>query len=651
MPSFIRLLLLLISSAATVLAATPAGYLFVTFKGEQTPQTEQIYFALSADGRNWEALNRVEPVLTSSLGEKGVRDPYLLRSRDGKGFILIATDLSINLNRDWTRAVRGGSRAIIVWESPDLVSWSEPRRVEVAPADAGCTWAPEAIYDEEAGNYLVFWASTTARDDFEKHRIWAARTKDFREFSEPFIYIEKPTTIIDTTIVRDGGSYYRFTKDEKHKAITMEKADRLDGPWMDIPDFSLAQLLGYEGPECYLLQPSADGRPPVWALILDNYAKGRGYRPFVSTDLASGKFSEAGDFSFPFVFRHGSVLPLTAVEYARLKGSYGDPERADQGAGRTAPKPILEGFTADPSIRVFGDTYYVYPTSDKTEWLTTDFSVWSSRNLVDWKKERMILDVAHDLKWANIRAWAPDCIERNGTYFFYFCADHKIGVATATTPAGPFVDALGGPLLDRKADPRITSNTIDPYPFIDDDGQAYLYWGNSSGKVNVVRLKPDMITVDGPPVEFIIKGTSAGRTVEFREGLVVFKRSGKYYFMWSVDDARSDDYRVAYGTAEGPYGPVAVPDNATVLQKSGPAKGTGHHSVVNVPGTDRWYTVYHRHAIPNGSGYQRETCLARMNFDAEGRIESMDPMIQTFQTGERGEPITNGHGLADDPLH
>jgi len=89
------------------------------------------------------------------------------------------------------------------------------------------------------------------------------------------------------------------------------------------------------------------------------------------------------------------------------------------------PTPILEGFTADPSIRVFGDTYYVYPTSDKPNWLTTDFSVWSSKNLVDWKKERMVLDVAHDLKWADIRAWAPDCIERAGTYYFYFCADHQ----------------------------------------------------------------------------------------------------------------------------------------------------------------------------------------------------------------------------------
>lgn len=311
------------------------------------------------------------------------------------------------------------------------------------------------------------------------------------------------------------------------------------------------------------------------------------------------------------------------------------------------PVPILDGFTADPAIRVFGDTYYVYPTSDKDQWLTTDFSVWSSKDLVTWKKEGMILDVTKDLAWANIKAWAPDCIERNGTYYFYFCADGKIGVGTAKTPVGPFVDALGKPLLDRKADKRITTNTIDPHVFIDDDGQAYIYWAN--GPLNVFKLKEDMVALDGDPVAFRIKGLSSGQVIDIREAPVVFKRRGLYYFMWSVDDARSDNYRVAYGTSTSPFGPVNIPDNATVLQKNGPAKGTGHHGIVNVPGTDRWYVAYHRHAIPGGSGYKREVCLARMEFDAEGRILPMDPMTQTFRPGDRGEPIVDGKGLPTAP--
>jgi hypothetical protein len=317
------LLLLALCCSASAFAAAPAGFLFATFKGEREKGGEQIYFALSKDGRNWTGLNNAQAVLVSEIGEKGVRDPYLLRSHDNTRFYLIATDLCIEKNRDWKRAVQAGSRSLVIWESADLVKWSEPRLVTVAPEDAGCTWAPEAVYDEETGDYLMFWASTTKRDEFAKHRIWAARTKDFKTFSAPFIFTEKPTTIIDTTIVRDGGKYYRFTKDEKFKAITMETAEKLGGPWTDVAGFSLAKLVGYEGPECYQIEPAANGKPPVWCLILDQYSKGTGYQPFVTHDLASGSFEPAAGFTFPFRFRHGSVLPLTDDEYRRVEAAYG----------------------------------------------------------------------------------------------------------------------------------------------------------------------------------------------------------------------------------------------------------------------------------------------------------------------------------------
>jgi hypothetical protein len=316
-------LMSLLSAVSAIASAAPGGYLFVTFKGESTPLTEQVYFGLSPDGREWSALNGGRPVLVSGLGEKGVRDPFILRSHDGKTAYLIATDLSINLNNNWSRAVRAGSRAVIVWESTDLVNWSEPRRVEVAPPDAGCTWAPEAVYDEQNGDYLVFWASTTKRDDFKKHRIWAARTKDFRSFGEPFVFIEKATTIIDTTIIHDGTQYYRFTKDEQFKAITFESADKLAGPWRYVENFSLSKLQGYEGPACFPLAPTSPGEKPVWCLLLDHYSRGEGYKPFVTTDLAGGKFTPASDIRFPFRFRHGTVLAISDEEFARLKRTYG----------------------------------------------------------------------------------------------------------------------------------------------------------------------------------------------------------------------------------------------------------------------------------------------------------------------------------------
>lgn len=300
-----------LGSAASA-RADGGGYLFATFKGEDSPMSEQVYFALSRDGLAWSALNDGRPALVSGIGEKGARDPYLLRAHDGSRFYLLATDLSINLTRDWGRAVRTGSRSLLVWESDDLVRWTEPRLVPVAAGDAGCTWAPEAIYDRENGDYLVYWASTTGRDQFDKQRIWAARTKDFRTFGEPFIYIERSTHIIDTTIVREGEAYYRFSKDETVKTVTMETSAGLMGPWTVMTDFNLRELAGFEGPECYRM---ADGK---WCLIMDHYRASAGYKAWVTGDLAGGRFTPAEGVSFPFRFRHGSVLALSEAEYHRL---------------------------------------------------------------------------------------------------------------------------------------------------------------------------------------------------------------------------------------------------------------------------------------------------------------------------------------------
>lgn len=172
------------------------------------------------------------------------------------------------------------------------------------------------------------------------------------DFSEPFIYIEKPNHVIDTDIVRENGKYYRFSKDDQFKAITMEVSDKLMGPWRNVPNFSLAKVVGYEGPECFPLEPAVPGKPAQWCLLLDYYSKAQGYQPYVTQDLSRGQFTPVNDFKFPFRFRHGAVLPLTTEEYARLKTAF-DPKAA---AGEP-PAPILDGYRADPDIRVFGETY------------------------------------------------------------------------------------------------------------------------------------------------------------------------------------------------------------------------------------------------------------------------------------------------------
>jgi len=314
-----KLFLMVAMLTGTGALAGDGGFLFVTFKGEQTPMSEQIYFAFSPDGRRWAALNNSRPVLISTLGEKGVRDPYLLRSPDGRRFYLMATDLSINLNGDWNRATRAGSKSLVIWDSADLAHWSPPRLVKVAPDDAGCTWAPEAVYDQGKNQYLTFWASTTASDNFDKQRIWAAWTRDFVTFEKPFVYVDKPWHVIDADIVREDAKYYRFAKDDQYKSITMEVSTNLMGPWNDVTNFSMAKVRGYEGPECYQINPAADGKPAIWCLILDQYSNGTGYRPFVTEDLSTSQFKPGEGFVFPFRFRHGSVVPISEDQYERLK--------------------------------------------------------------------------------------------------------------------------------------------------------------------------------------------------------------------------------------------------------------------------------------------------------------------------------------------
>ena len=705
--------LLVLCAGFSAHAAGSGGYLFVTFRGEDTPMTEQIYFMTSDNGRDWEALNNEEPVLISTVGEEGVRDPYIIRSPKGDRFYLIATDLSIHLtHHDWGRAVRNASQSVVIWESKDLVNWSEPRLCKVAPDDAGCTWAPEAVYDAEREEYMIFWASMTGRDDFSKHRIWAAHTKDFRRFSEPFIYIEKPTTVIDTTIIRDNGVYYRFTKDEKYKAITMEYSQDLMSGWADVEAFSLGKLKGYEGPTCFMSEPPKAGRSAEWCLLLDKYSTGDGYQSYETRDLASGNFQDGDRMDFPFhPVRHGTVIPVTRDELNRLKAHKNWEQRPElaptseqiklnnviidyaestielpvvAGADVTqldpkfkAPRGVsvlpkgpqdfsngpvayqvgdvefkvsaienhncaLNGYYADPDI-IYCEKdgkFRIYPTSDGFDgWSGTYFKTFSSPDLVHWTDEGVILDLQKDVKWAESRAWAPSIIEKkigdDYRYFYYFCAEAKIGVARANNPSGPFRE-LGKPLIDSLPKGADGGQQIDPDVFHDPkSGKDYIYWGN--GYMAVAELRKNMAELKESTIQVMTPDHT------FREGIHVFYRDGLYYFLWSEDDTRSPNYRVRYATAESPVGPLSIPEDNIVIEKK-PEEGiycTGHNSTIQVPGKDEWYIVYHRFCYPKGvsmingsGGFHREVCIDKMEFDAAGHI------IQVTPTHKGIDPVT-----------
>ena len=304
------------------------GYLFAYFTGEGRANGEQVYFALSNgnDPLDWNELNDGQPVLTSDLGEMGVRDPFIIRSPEGDKFYMIATDLKINGSWNWDRAQRFGSRSIVVWESTDLIHWSEPRLVQVSPEEAGNTWAPEAFYDETTGEYVVFWASKLY--DNEEHagdshqRMLIARTRDFHTFTEPVIYMDYGYSVIDTTMIAHNGKVYRFTKDERNNSASTPNGKFVfqeSGNSIFDPNFQMIRegigkgsISAGEGPTIF-----KSNTEEKWYLFIDEFG-GRGYVPFETTDLDSGVWTMVTSYNLPSSPRHGTVIPITASEWQRL---------------------------------------------------------------------------------------------------------------------------------------------------------------------------------------------------------------------------------------------------------------------------------------------------------------------------------------------
>ena len=307
-----------------------SAYIFVHFIGEGS-MGEQIYFSVSRDGLFWTDLNNGKPVLVSLLGEKGVRDPFIVRHPRTGRFYLIATDLCMHTRKDWASAVHEGSRDIIIWESENLTDWSEARAYTIGQENVGCVWAPEAVYDEEAGAFMVFFASFTRADGLkcvcrqdepgDKHIIYRSYTDDFVNFTKAEVYIERSQSIIDTTIIRDKDCYYRFSKDEDTKCLILEKGGSLEKDAFEIVHSdTLDGLFGLEGPECYRL---ADGS---WCLIADRFAEGKGYMPIVIDDIDKGQMHVLPEEEYDMGVmkkRHGGVMEITDEEYEALVARYG----------------------------------------------------------------------------------------------------------------------------------------------------------------------------------------------------------------------------------------------------------------------------------------------------------------------------------------
>lgn len=306
-----------------------------------------------------------------------------------------------------------------------------------------------------------------------------------------------------------------------------------------------------------------------------------------------------------------------------------------------------KGWYADPEIRAFAGQYWIYPTSSSPNadsqdhrtfnplqqklrsghvvhpvyLLHTSLDAFSSPDLVHWTKHPDVLDIK-DVSWAAYAIWAPTAIHLNNQYYLFFAANDiqkkdtfpgGIGVGVSKEPGGPFIDALGKPLIGEFHN---GAQPIDPMVYQDDDGSIYFYYGGQ-GHCNVARLSLDLKSVipmkDGEMYKEITPE-------HYVEGPFMIKRKGVYYFMWSEGDWGGSSYGVAYAKSNSPTGPF---ERVGKILTTDPnlANGPGHHSVLQIPGTDDWYIVYHRHPLGTTGPNERVIAIDRMFFDANGDIK------------------------------
>jgi hypothetical protein len=626
-----------------------SAYLMVFHKDE----THGLYMALSPDGYHFTALNSGKPVMAGDTiaMQKGIRDPHIFRGPDG-GFYLAMTDLHVFAKRDgfrdteWERDGKqyawGNNRGLVLMKSWDLVNWKRTNirfdTLSAGLSEIGCAWAPETIYDEKKGKLMIYF---TMRFKNERNKLYYVYVNDdfnkIETLPQPlFQYPDPNVSAIDADITKVGDQYRMFyVAHDGQAGIKQAVSDkinsdyRFDARWYD------PEKVACEAPHAW--KRIGENK---WVLMYDIYGlKTHNFGFSETSDFVNftdlGHFNEGvmktTNFTSP---KHGAIIHLTKEEAMKLAQHWG--LSFDSLTEPNKNNPVLQGSYADPEILYAEKTkkYYIYPTSDGfTNWSGTSFKAFSSKDLKNWKEEGVILDLKKDVSWTHRNAWAPCIIEKkdkNGhyKYYYYFTAGQKIGVAIADDPAGPFKDA-GKPLIDKLPEGVRRGQNIDPDVFTDpQSGKTFLYWGNAF--MAVCELNDDMVSIKPNTTKVLVSDDSY-----YSEGSYVFYRNGYYYFMWSKNDTRSPEYQVRYVRSASPTAPVDASKGEIILSKD-IDKGifaTGHHSVLQVPGKDEWYIVYHRFKRPGGiymgheAGYNREVCIDKLVFNEDGSIRKVIPTL------------------------
>ena len=279
--------------------------------------------------------------------------------------------------------------------------------------------------------------------------------------------------------------------------------------------------------------------------------------------------------------------------------------------------PVIPGYFADPTIKKFGDTYYMYATTDGSGAGFGPAQVWTSKDFVNWTLMPMNWPDSH---WI----WAPDVIRHtDGRYYYFYCQPCIIHCGVSETPRGPWKNILGESEAVLVPDRFVTNAiTLDGQTFVDDDGSVYLYWGTwgiyKGFGCGAGKMTPDL---KGFTETRLIPNTEA---VDFFEAPFVLKRNGIYYFMYSSGSCHDHTYRVQYATSDHPLGPYEYKGCTLETNEDGTVHGPGHHSILKEG--DDYYIVYHRHDNPHSNrGFHRQLCMDKMEFAADGSIRKVIP--------------------------
>lgn len=629
--------------------------------------------------------------------EGGTRDAYICRKHDLSGYIMVTTDMKNSMTKRLGKKAEWDNYGINLLTSDDLIHWKSTtfdfrkglsifsdgkdskRSIYKDWSTINRVWAPQIFWDAEytwsngkKGGYFIYY-SLWNRDEQKYDKMYYSYADEtFTTLTQPRLLFDWGYATIDADInfVPADGLYHMMIKKEGGQpGLFTSTSHSLTGPW---PEPDAKDFVNFEGnKKCEGVSAFQLVGDSTWRIAYIEYSsRPRNYR-ICKADKYMRNFSSPQNIEGVNGPQHGSFMRITKEEYDRLQAWSDSLE-----AKHLAPdvnNPVIQGRFADPEILFSQKTgkYYLYPTTDGIEgWNGHDFKVFSSDDMKTWKKEGTIIDLAtNQISWANDCAWAPCAIEvaylkgkicntpemmerlaaerakaeRKGkpskkiSYrtFYYFTAGKRIGVAVSDDPAGPFTDPIGKPLLD-KAPEGQGGQVIDPDVFQDPKtGKYYLYWGNSYMAVS--ELGDDMTSIKDTKV---LIPRNKKREYNYNEGTYVFFRNGKYYFMWSENDTRSTYYRVRYLISDSPVefirdGKPAKTERTIVISQD-PSKqifGTGHHAIIQKPGTDEWYIVYHRFARPDGvkmgwsAGYNREVCIDKIEFNEDGTIKAVRPSL------------------------